>query len=158
MSALPKAGAAPDPAEILAVTLRAEAGEQPVRAIEALAALVVNRARLAEADAALRMRFAPGGTGTGGGLLAAACRAPFLFECWRPHHPRRAALLQAMRVADDMLAVCRRIAGRAVAGGLTDPTRGATHCHRAEVLPGWAIGLVPTAEIGGYVFYRIAGS
>ena len=146
-------------AELLALTLRVEAGDRPVRAIEALAALVANRARLAAAGAAACARFAPGATpGAAWPLrLARACRAPFLFACWLPRHPRRAALLEATLAEDASLAMCRRIATRAVAGALPDPTAGATHWHAAEVLPGWALGQVPTAEIGGLVFYRFAG-
>lgn len=156
--------------EMLALTLRVEAGQRPVRAIEALAALVVNRARLAAEGAASRGRFAPGGTvGMGwAGLVPLVCRAPFLFGCWSPRHPRRAMLLAVMRGGagpaggalpvpepDPMLEVCRRIACRATGGGLPDPTAGATHWHEMGELPGWAIGQVPTAEVGGLVFYRL---
>jgi len=147
-----------DAGEILALTLRVEAGDQPVRAIEALAALVVNRARLAAADITACTRFAPGGKPAMGltRLLAHACQAPFLFGCWMPRHPHRAALLEAMRGTDGVLAICQRIAARAAAGALPDATAGATHWHTADTLPGWAIGRIPTAEIGGLVFYRLA--
>lgn len=143
-------------AEILALTLRAEAGDRPVRAIEALAALVANRARLAMQDAAARARFAPGAAAAEPWprLLALVCRAPFLFACWRPRDPRRAALLAATAEMDSTLTICRRVAARAVAEALPDPTGGATHWHDAAVLPGWALGQVPLAEIGGLVFYR----
>jgi len=149
-----------DAAGLLALTLRAEAGDRPVRAIEALAALVVNRARLAAGAAAECARFAPGGApgADWAGLLTRTCRAPFLFGCWMPRHPQRAALLAAMRAEDAALAVCRRIAARAAAGALPDPTAGATHWHAAEVLPGWALGQIPTAEIGGLVFYRLVAA
>lgn len=140
-------------AETLALTLRAEAAGRPVRALEALAALVVNRARLAGASAAGAARFAPGRAAAEGpaARLALACRAPFLFACWRPR--RAPAELPA---GDRLLEVCRRIADRAAGGALPDPTGGATHWHGGGVLPGWAIGQVPTAEIGGLVFYRLA--
>ncbi|MDB5372274.1 MAG: hypothetical protein JWP04_916 [Belnapia sp.] len=182
--------------EILAMTLRAEAGDRPVRALEALAALVVNRARLAAEGAASRARFAPGfgpgfapgfapgvapGGATGGrtpggmgaawaGLLPQVCRAPFLFGCWNPRHPHRAALLAVLRGPvvpsggaqpaprpDLLFEVCRRIACRAAGGGLPDPTAGATHWHDGCEMPGWAIGHIPSAEIGGLVFYRLVG-
>nr|WP_254452519.1 cell wall hydrolase [Roseicella sp. DB1501] len=144
--------------ELLALTLRAEAGHRPVRAIEALAALVVNRARLAMAGPTERERFAPGAAPglAWPALLARALRAPFLFGCWMPRQPRWAALLEAADRQDPALAICRRIAARAAAGALPDPTGGATHWHAAEVLPGWALGQVPVAEIGGLVFYRLA--
>ena len=139
-------------AEILAVTLRAEAGSRSVRAIEALAALVVNRARLAAEAPAPRARFAPGlrAGANRAALLAEACRAPFLFRCWQPGR------LRAEAPADAAMEVCRRIAARALGGTLPDPTAGATHWHDGATLPGWAIGHVPTAEIGGLVFYRLA--
>jgi N-acetylmuramoyl-L-alanine amidase len=151
------AAAAARAVEILALTLWAEAAERPVRAIEALAALVANRARLAAtAGEAARLRFASGKTATGGAwplLLGRACRAPFLFACWNPLHPRHAALREAPE-GDPALAVCRRVARRAAAGSLPDPTGGATHWHDAGALPGWALGRVPAAEVGGLVFYR----
>ncbi|WP_135467742.1 cell wall hydrolase [Crenalkalicoccus roseus] len=145
-------------AETLALTLWAEAGTRPVRAIEALAALVVNRAKLAAEAAAARLRFAPpwrGAPASGAwpGLIGPVCRAPFLFACWNPRHPRHAAL-GTVPEGDAALAICRRVAARAVAGSLPDPTGGATHWHEAGSLPGWALTLAPTAEIGGLVFYR----
>lgn len=144
-------------AELLALTLQAEAGDRPVRAIEALASLVINRARCALADAAACARFAPGAAPgePWPQILARACRAPFLFGCWMARHPHRAALLDAMQAKDSALGICRRIAARAVAGALPDPTGGATHWHDAAALPGWALGQVPVAEIGGLVFYRL---
>ena len=156
--------------EIFALTLRAEAGDRPVRALEALAALVVNRARLAAEGAVSRARYAPGGVAAGWvALLPPVCRAPFLFGCWNPRHPHRKALLAALRDRsapsggtlpearpDLLFEVCRRIAGRAAAGALPDPTAGATHWHDAVEMPGWAIGHIPTAEVGGLVFYRLS--
>jgi hypothetical protein len=157
-------------AEMLALTLRVEAGERPVRAIEALAALVVNRARLAAEGAASRARFAPGAVAGMGwaGLVPLVCRAPFLFGCWSARHPRRAELLAVLRDQtalaggalpdlrpDPVLVICRRIASRAAGGTLPDPTIGATHWHDACELPSWAIGQGATAEIGGLVFYRL---
>jgi hypothetical protein len=156
LAAAPAAAAA-RAAETLALTLWAEAATRPVRAIEALAALVVNRARLAAGDAAARTRFAPGegqGGGAWPGLLGRVCRAPFLFACWNPRHGRHAALGEAPP-GDPALAVCRRIATRAAGGGLPDPTGGATHFHDLGELPGWALGQVPVAEFGGLVFYRL---
>ena len=64
-------------AEIVALTLRAEAGDRPVRALEALAALVVNRARLAAEGAASRARFAPGGTAAGWASFEAKRQSPY---------------------------------------------------------------------------------
>ncbi len=129
-----------DPAaEILALTLWGEAADRPVRAIEALAALVMNRVRA--------------GVPHWGQGVAGVCRAPFQFPCWNRNHPRHAALRE-IPPGDAALAICRRIAARAMAGGLPDPTAGATHVHDAAALPGWALGRPATAEIGGLCFYR----
>jgi spore germination cell wall hydrolase CwlJ-like protein len=133
-----------DPAEVLAMTLWGEAGSRPVRAVEAVASVVMARVRLAAR---------PGGAAHLGQGVAGVCRAPFQFACWHPGHPRQRALAELPDGAD--LGPCRRIAARAIAGALPDPTDAATHYHEEVVLPRWALGRTPTAEIGGLVFYRL---
>lgn len=130
--------------EILTLTLWGEAADRPVRAIEALAALVVNRARQAAV---------PGGPAHWGRGVAGVCRTPFQFPCWNRNHPRHAAL-RGIAAGDGALAICRRVAARAVAGGMPDPTGGATYFHDVWALPGWALGRPAVAEIGGLCFYR----
>lgn len=140
------------PAETLARTLHAEAGGCAVRGIEALAALVLRRARAARACPAARARFAADAAARSlPEMVAAVCRAPFQFACWR-------AGGAAWEVAegDPALAICRRIAARALAGTLPDLGAGATHFHRADALPGWAVGRMPLAETGGLALYRLA--
>lgn len=132
--------------EVLALTLWGEAAGRPVRAMEAVAAVVMTRVRLAAQ---------PDGPAHLGRHVAAVCRAPFQFACWHPGHPRQRALAELPAGAD--LGPCRRVAARALAGALPDPTGGATHYHAAECLPRWALGRVPVAEIGGLVFYRLLG-
>lgn len=134
------------PAEVLALTLWGEAGERPVRAMEAVASVVMTRVRLAAQ---------PGGPLHLGQGVVGVCRAPFQFACWLPGHPRRAALAELPEGAE--LGPCRRIAARALAGALPDPTWGATHYHAEQALPRWALGVTPTAELGGLVFYRLIG-
>jgi N-acetylmuramoyl-L-alanine amidase len=133
-------------ADVLALTLWGEADGRPVRAMEAVASVVMNRVRLAAA---------PGGPTHLGRGVVAVCRAPFQFACWRPGHPRLRAIAELRGDAD--LGACRRVAARALAGVLRDPTGGATHYHAADTLPRWALGQVPTAECGGLVFYRLLG-
>ncbi|HYF07605.1 MAG TPA: cell wall hydrolase [Acetobacteraceae bacterium] len=134
-----------EPAEILARTLWGEAADRPVRAIEALAALVMNRAR-----AAIR----PDGPAHWGIGIAGVCLAPFQFACWNPNGARHAAM-RRIPPGDGALAICRRVAARAVAGVLPDPTGGATHAHDLALLPHWAVGRAALCEIGGLVFYRL---
>jgi hypothetical protein len=150
--AMDRAMVARQAAETLALALWAAVGRRPVRAIEALASLVVNRAKLAAAEPAARLRFAPGAPAEAAFwplLLGPVCRAPFLFG-------RRQAGRDAP-VGDPALAICSRIAARAAADSLPDATEGATHWHDAGELPGWALGQVPVAETGGLVLYRLPG-
>ena len=133
-------------ADVLALTLWGEADGRPVRAMEAVASVVMNRVRLAAA---------PGGPTHLGQGVVAVCRAPFQFACWHPGHPRRRAITELP--ADAELGACRRVAARALAGVLPDPTGGATHYHANEALPRWALGQMPLAELGGLVFYRLRG-
>ena len=150
-----------DMTETLARTLYAEAGARPVRAIEALAALAVNRARGAMSRPARLPGTAPFARGGHARLpepgpreMEAACRDPFLFPSRNPRHADHARLT-APPPGDPALAVCRRVAARALSGALTDPTRGAAHWHPEERLPGWAVAREPVAEISGLAFYRI---
>lgn len=139
MSAAIHVGPREAAAETLALTLWGEAADRPVRAIEALAALVMNRMRA--------------GVPHWGNGVVGVCRAPFQFPCWNRNHPRHARLRE-IPAGDAALAICRRIAARALAGALPDPTGGATFFHDALALPGWALGRPAAAEIGGLCFYR----
>jgi N-acetylmuramoyl-L-alanine amidase len=143
MSAVLERPRAMDAAEVLALTLWGEAGERPVRAIEGVARVVMARVRLASR---------PGGPSHLGHGVIGVCRAPFQFACWHPGHPRRSRITE---LGNADLGPCRRIAARAIAGALPDATDGATHYHDAEILPRWALGRLPTAELGGLVFYRL---
>ncbi|WP_376095411.1 cell wall hydrolase [Roseomonas sp. CCTCC AB2023176] len=145
--------------ETIARTLYAEAAHRPVRAIEALAALAVNRARAAlprPVRIAGAAPFAPGGHARlpepGAREVAAAARDPFAFPCRNPRHPAHARLEGPG--ADPGMAICRRVAARAASSALPDLTGGATHWHDIATLPAWAVGQAATAEIGGLVFYR----
>jgi N-acetylmuramoyl-L-alanine amidase len=52
--------------------------------------------------------------------------------------------------------MCERIARRAVSGALADATRGANAWHRVGEAPPWARCATPVAEIGPFLFYRLA--
>jgi hypothetical protein len=51
-------------------------------------------------------------------------------------------------------AICQRIARRALRGSLVDPTRGATAVHRIDVSPDWSRDLLPIGMFGPFLFYR----
>jgi hypothetical protein len=56
--------------------------------------------------------------------------------------------------ADAGFAACLRIARRALAGALVDPTAGATLFHPIGGQPAWSRRLAPSSLIGGFLFYR----
>ncbi|TWA67212.1 cell wall hydrolase [Azospirillum brasilense] len=129
--------------DTLARTLWGEARGESVRAMEAVAAVVMNRVDRAHNQ---------GGCWWGGDVVA-VCRLPGQFPCWDPDAPGRLGLL-SVTAADPVFAAAQRIARRAVAGLLDDPTGGATHLHRAGENPQWARGRSVCAEIGGMQFYN----
>lgn len=137
--------AARDPAvDVLARTLYGEARGEPVRGKEAVAAVVMNHVRRAEARC---------GHFWWGATVEEVCRKPWQFACWNPNDPNREKLL-AVNTRDNAFNCCLRIARRAVAGTLKDPTDGATHYHARGVKPPWARLKAPCAVIGEHLFYN----
>ncbi|MCR6633141.1 MAG: cell wall hydrolase [Magnetospirillum sp.] len=126
------------PADILARTLWGEARGESVRGIEAVAAVVLNRAARG---------------GWWGGSVEAVCQKPRQFSCWNVDDPNRAKL-ERVDETDRVFRICLRVARRALAGAVADPTAGATHYHTRACLPAWARGRVPSAEIGNHLFYN----
>lgn len=124
--------------ELFARTLWSEAAGESLRGIEAVAAVVMNRA------AALTE-----------GAIDDACRS---FGCWSPDNPDLARIADlkagAGSAAELLFTTCLRIARRAVAGLLEDLTGGATHYHDRSTLPDWTTGREMSAEIGSRLFYK----
>ncbi len=120
----------------LAGALAAAGQGQPVRALEALASVVVNRMLAA------RARRAPAQWGV---ELSGALRAPGLFPTAAPG-----------AAGEALAAACRRIAARAAAGALPDPTGGALWWHPADTpRPAEAAAEGGEAvQLGGLVFVR----
>lgn len=144
MSRSPDAASAADrAADVLARTIYGEARGESVRGKEAVAAVIMNRVR--------RARSA-GGTYWWGGTVEEVCRRPWQFSCWNAGDPNRPRI-DGVGPGNRVFQTCRRIARRALAGTLADPTDGATHYHAKSVSPPWARGKSPSAEIGGHVFY-----
>lgn len=137
------AQAAQHAADILARTLYGEARGEPVRGKEAVAAVVMNRVRRARAA---------GGTYWWGGTVEEVCRRPWQFSCWNAGDPNRTKIT-TVAADNKVFQTCQRIARRALAGTLADPTGGATHYHAKAANPPWARGKAPSAEIGGHLFY-----
>lgn len=134
-TAPPKPGS---PTDILARTLWGEARGEPVRGIEAVAAVVMNRVRRG---------------GWWGDSVETVCRKRAQFSCWNDTDPNRAKLA-AVNQDNRVFRICVRVARRAIAGTVDDPTGGATHYHVRDCAPAWARGLDPCAEIGDHLFYN----
>lgn len=133
-----------DPVQVLARTIWGEARGEPVRGKEAVAAVILNRV----ARAATR-----GGRYWWGGTVTEVCLKPWQFSCWNARDPNREKLLRVTE-RDKSFAACLRIARRALAGQVCDPTAGAMHYHARGIHPPWAWRLVPCAEIGAHLFYN----
>lgn len=129
--------------DILARTLYGEARGEPVRGKEAVAAVVLNRVRRA------RER----GGYWWGGTVPEVCLKNWQFSCWNRDDPNREKIL-AVAADNRNFAACLRIARRAIAGVLGDPTDGATHYHADGSAPLWAAGRQPSAVIGRHSFYN----
>lgn len=128
--------------DTLARTIYGEARGQTVRGMEAVAAVVMNRVRSAERR----------GGYWWGNTVTEVCRKPYQFSCWNRDDPNLPILLGALP-GDPAFDCALRIARRAVAGTLGDPTGGATHYHAKTIRPHWAEGKTPSTAIGDHLFY-----
>lgn len=75
------------------------------------------------------------------------------FSCWNENDPNREKILAVGRDNRNFQS-CLRIARRALAGTLKDPTEGATHYHAKGMTPPWAKDRKPSAGIGRHRFYN----
>lgn len=127
--------------EIAARTVWMEARGEGLAGIVAVAWVIVNRSR-------------SGRWFAGNNSIAGCCLFPQQFSCWNTADVNR----QAMAVLPDedpLLVACRTAVANALAGRSLDPTRGATHYHDVRMTspPAWAVGRVPTCQIGHHVFF-----
>jgi hypothetical protein len=114
--------------EQLALRLLALAGDQSVRTVEALAAVLTNRE-----DA-----------------------GPFSENAPPVCSPEAFAQQEAGGIeSNGKLSFCRRVARRAVRRSLLDPTGGATAFHRIDASPSWSRRSLPVASFGLFLFYRL---
>lgn len=129
--------------DVLARTLYGEARGETVRGKEAVACVIVNRAKRGQSR----------GGYWWGSTVEEVCLKPWQFSCWNDGDPNRAKI-DAVQPGHRVFDTCQRIARRAVAGSLEDVTNGATHYHTADVTPPWSRGKAVCAEIGRHLFYN----
>ncbi len=129
--------------DTLARTLWGEARGEGTAGMEAVASVVLNRAVIAQEK---------GGYWWGNNIIQ-VCQKPYQFSCWNRSDPNFREVMDVC-AGDLHFATALRIAARAVAGVLKDPTGGATHYHAAGASPCWAKGEKPLTVIGKHIFYR----
>ena len=129
--------------DTLARTLWGEARDQPTAGLQAVASVVLNRARIGLE----RKRLSWWGCSVIG-----VCRAPFQFSCWNDDDPNL-PLLKRVGSGDRAFLRCLEEASRAVDGRLADNTGGATHYPTRACHPAWAAGHSPAVTIGDHLFY-----
>ena len=130
--------------DTLARTIWGEARGEGSAGMEAVAAVIMNRVKVA---------LAKNGYWWGNSVIG-VCRKPWQFSCWNADDPNRECLL-AVDEKDLYFATAMRIARRAVYGVLPDPTGGATHYHAAGISPSWTKGQKPSGVIGRHIFYKL---
>jgi len=129
--------------DTLARTLFGEARGELVRGKEAVASVIINRVKRAKDR----------GGYWWGDSVSAVCRRAWQFSCWNENDPNREKI-ESVELDNKVFACCMRIARRAVAGVLNDPTGGAMHYHTRGIAPPWARDRKPCAEIGHHLFYN----
>ena len=127
---------------ILARTIYGEARGESVRGKEAVASVIINRVNYG------KMR---GGYWWGDDVVG-VCKKPYQFSCWNENDPNFKKITDVMP-GHKVFDTCLRIAKRALAGTLIDPTNGATHYHHENINPPWARAKAPDAHIGKHLFY-----
>lgn len=150
MSKTPAASDRTEDVDVLARTIWGEARGESRAGREAVACVVMNRARIALAHwRRKRSRYWWGKT------PSEICRKHAQFSCWLQSDPNRTRML-AVTAEDPVFAECLEIARQAIAGELPDRTNGATHYINARLAsPKWARGETSTAVIDHHTFYRL---
>ncbi len=131
--------------DVLARTIWGEARAESLEGMEAVASVVLNRVRVAQAR---------GGKYWWGNDIISVCQKPYQFSCWNRSDPNYRKLI-AVTEQDKKFVTCQRISRRAVNNVLPDRTKGATHYHADYVSPYWAEGEEPVIIIGRHIFYKL---
>jgi N-acetylmuramoyl-L-alanine amidase len=127
--------------DILARTLYGEARGEDVRGMQAVAWVVVNRARRGPP------RFKSS--------IVGVVTAPHQFSCWNASDPN-AKLCAAVSEKDPLFALATYAAAGVLSGEVRDMTGGADHYHAdwMRPFPTWTRAMTKTAVIGNHIFYK----
>lgn len=124
--------------EILARTSYGEARNQPHIGKQAIACVVLNRAKHG---------------GWWGNTVRTVCLKFEQFDCWMKNDPNR-AIIMAVTESNPVYIECLGIARLAMTGDLTDVTHGADSYLVRGIVKDWNKNLTPVASIGAHDFYR----
>lgn len=127
------------PRDTLARTVWGEARGERKRGMEAVAAVIMNRAN--------NPRW-------WGRDVVSVCLKPWQFSAWNIDDANRRQLL-AVTETNAEFRIALEIADAALAGRLVDETNNADHFHTVTVSPLWSRGRRPVASIGRHRFFRI---
>ena len=126
--------------QVVMRTLYGEARGQQLTGIEAVAHVIVNRAR------------SP--VSWWGNTPRSVCLRAWQFSCWNMNDPNRAILL-AVSLDQLRRSNALSMAWQVLAGQLLDNTHGSLHYFNPKIAnPRWARGLEPTVVIGDHAFYN----
>ena len=127
--------------EVLARTIWGEARGDGRPGMEAVALVILNRARH---------------PGWWGDEPASVCLDPYQFSCWLPDDPNAKKLI-FVGLSDPAFATALTIAHSALAGTLADPTGGADSYYDRSMHtpPAWAATAHFCCEIGSQRFYKV---
>ena len=133
---------------VLARTLWGEARGEGREGMEAVASVIINRVNWPHT---VPLWW--------GSTVEEVCKKKTQFEVWNEGNPNRAKMEDVTEDSDEEFRMALEIAKQAVAGGLTDRTRGATHFYAPGKInppPSWTMckGVQPKT-IGNHTFYRI---
>ena len=131
--------------DVLARTIWGESRSESLKGMEAVAAVILNRVRIAQKK----------GRYWWGNNIIGVCQKPYQFSCWNKNDPSYKKLIAANEKTR-WFSDCLKIAEAAVDGKLKDSTGGATHYHADYVYPYWAKGEIPETIIGRHIFYKLA--
>lgn len=124
---------------VLARTIYGEARGEGFRGMQAVAAVVMNRAAIG---------------GWWGDSVISVCKAKWQFSAWNENDPNAALIRDKVPGdGDGVFDLAYEIAGAALRGDLVDVTDGATHYYNPHVVtPSWSAAFSETAVIGNHRF------
>lgn len=143
----------PNDIDVVARTLWGEARGEGRDGVMAVAEVIRNRWRAAQAF--LRRHPAEKKHPLfGDGTLAGVCKASFQFSCWNSNDVNLPKLL-AVTKADWQFVMCLDVADILVTNHLSNSTLGATHYYDKRISPPpWTVGAKFCGAIGHHRFYR----